>query len=717
MNHYKQLSRSVHQHEDRGELTRSLFDRLAMLAIIFGALTTLGSLVQISRYGLKPNIVIDFTTYLLVVIILLLRGVLPKTVYPLLALCIITACGISEFFFNGLITPNLTILSSCCVVIGALFGYRFGLYTLLACTAAVSLAAVLFTSGILTSIRDLDGYLAAPQSWFAQLTGFFTFALAGLTVVHFIQQQLWHSLGELKMQSEELQSSEKKYRLLTDNMRDVLLLLDLELRITYISPSAAKIFGCTPEELLMTKITRLTTRRNSTRLSKVFTGYISHSGHTHPEPFEFEFQRNDNSEFIAEFSPSLIRDAKGNITGIQGILRDISQRKKVERENELLEQQLRHSEKMEVIGKLAGGIAHDFNNQLAGIMGFAECITSDHEKHSETWESARSIIEITKRTADLTDKLLAFARKGNYLLETVDMHVIIDEVCSILSRSIDRSITISHDLSASPSCVKGDPGQIQNALLNIALNARDAMPAGGSLHFATSIRHVETGYSTPFQTAVNPGRYIHIVIRDTGAGIDPGTLKHIFEPFFTSKERGKGTGMGLAAVYGTIEAHHGIIDVSSTVNKGTAFHIYLPATDEKSSRPETTQLPLIDHGTGTILIIEDETTVSRMIRMVLGKMGYRTEACLDGTEAVACYRERNGDFDAVILDLILPGKSGKEVFRELRSINGSAKILICSGYSADRDVRILLRDENTSFIQKPFTMAELSHHISILLSH
>jgi two-component system, cell cycle sensor histidine kinase and response regulator CckA len=707
------LPASIHHHKDIEDVTQRLFDKLAIFAVPFSTIAASGSFFRIFRFGWNPNIIVDIVTYILVLLLFSFRRRFNTRKIAAVFLIIILLDGCITFFFSGLINVNLTLITSACVVLGALFGIRRGIIALVFCLISIITVATFYITGHLKFIYDLDSYLHTPHAWISQISGFFVYALAGLAVVHYIQMELWNSIRKLRQRSNELLESEKKYRLLTDTMRDVLLLLDTNYTITHINPSCMNIFGYSPEELHRKPITLLCPEKQRRHLTSRLDECVHEKNGKECPSFECQLQRKDTVPVSVEFTPTIIRDSQGSVIGIQAIIRDMSDKKRTEEEKRLLEQQLRQSEKLEVIGQLAGGIAHDFNNQLAGILGFAEIITSDSEKESEVRASAESIVSIARQAGDLTGKLLAFARKGNYLLSTIDLHVMINEIATILSHSIDPGIAIKRKLKARHYYISADAGQLQNALLNIALNARDAMPHGGLLQFSTVNSTIGPRFSTPFQSTVVPGQYLHLIIADTGSGIKPAVIRKIFEPFFTTKDTGKGTGMGLAAVYGTIQAHHGIIDVVSGYT-GTAFHIYLPVcTDKQPDRP-VPRSETVTSGTGTILLIEDEASVRKMMTMVIKKLGYDILSFAEGTSAVTYYRKSADAFDGVILDLMLPGMSGKETLQQLRAISPDIPVLICSGYSADKEVQHMLRDKKTFFIHKPFTMSELSHRISIL---
>ena len=687
-----------------------LFDKLSVFAITFGSIAAFGSVSRIFQFGWKINILSDCATYLLLILILLLRKRFPPVfiAIAIFTLLSINACG--DIILTGFATPSLIMLCSCGVALGTLFGFRIGLTFIGIATACITAISIFFIVNHLHTVFDLNQSLRSPLIWFSLISGFTVFSLASLTVVDFIKQKLVTLIKDLEQRSNELHASEKKFRLLAENMHDVLLLLNTQLHITYITPSVVTMFGFTPEELTDQRIDILAPVEKSALILTIFSRFFSHPAEQmlSISPFECTLVRKEGEEVPAEFTPSLFYDGNGELNGIQCIIRDLSTQKLAELEKKKLEQQLRHSEKLEVIGQLAGGIAHDFNNQLAGILGFSELLKASHPKDSETWETAQSIASIARHSADLTGKLLAFARKGNYRSQAVDIHILIREIIAILEHSIDPNITITQSLEAPHPFVIGDPGQIQNAFLNIALNARDAMQVGGTLSFSTRQSTVDEKFSSPYQPAITPGEYIHIIISDTGTGIDDDTKQHLFEPFFTTKAPGKGTGMGLAAVYGTIQTHGGILNVTSVVNEGTSFHIYLPVGTDTDSGAETENSPAILQGTGTLLVIEDEKNVGKMMEMVLKRLGYTVILCTNGTEGLARYEQSPEQIDAVIVDLILPGISGKELITALRAVSNTVRILICSGYRADINLQKLIEDTQTLYIQKPFSMNEFS---------
>ena len=380
---------------------------------------------------------------------------------------------------------------------------------------------------------------------------------------------------------------------------------------------------------------------------------------------------------------------------------DVTARKKAE-------EALRHREKMDAIGQLAGGIAHDFNNQLSGIMGYAELLASDCPDPGRA-QYAQRIVKAARRAGDLTRQLLAFSRKGNILAVPVDVHAIVGEVALLLERSVDRRIRVRQGLHASSAMVKGDPSQLEGAILNLALNAKDAMPEGGELAFSTEV--VSLREPSP-EMDVGAGTFLELRVADTGCGMSPEVRQHIFEPFFTTKQAGQGTGLGLASVFGTVRSHQGAITVESEVGRGTTFRILLPLHAVAPPRPESTSVRAGEHalprGDASILVVDDEELVCDLLREQLGGLGYRVLACVDVEAAVICYRRLWRSIDLVVLDMLMPKKSGLELFLEMKAINPEVRAIIASGFSLQGEAQEALDQGVMGFIPKPFAQAHLA---------
>lgn len=398
-----------------------------------------------------------------------------------------------------------------------------------------------------------------------------------------------------------------------------------------------------------------------------------------------------------------IKDQQGVITGVVLVFRDITNQYK-------MEEQLLQAQKMDAVGQLAGGIAHDFNNMLAGIMGCAELIGTVVHEPEKVKEYVDLIMDSSMQAAELTQKLLSFSRKNQLQKAPFDLHLIISKAFTILERSIDKRILIHTSLQAEYSTVYGDASQIQSALLNFGINARDAMPQGGSLTITTRNKKAAAGNGQKSQTAENT-QYIEITIEDTGVGIREEIKDRIFEPFFTTKGLGKGTGLGLSIAYTAIRENHGVIDIDSELGKGTCITILLPVCETEQPVGEKQIQEKNHHGEGTILIIDDERIVRIIAEQLLQDLGYSTITASDGKEGLAIYREQWEHIDLVLLDIIMPKMNGREVFYELQKINPKVKVLLCSGYQQDTNTLQLIEEGAKGFIPKPFKEVDLSHTV------
>ena len=363
---------------------------------------------------------------------------------------------------------------------------------------------------------------------------------------------------------------------------------------------------------------------------------------------------------------------------------------------------------------LPGGVAHDFNNQLASILGYSEMLRNRLDD-SRLLRFAENIRTAAGRSADLVQKLLDFSRKGKQTSVPVVINALLSEVISVLERSIDKRIQVRQVLNAGPVKVMGDPTQLQNALLNLAINARDAMPEGGEMVFETDIIALGEEFRRRHNYKIIPGTYLKMSISDSGCGMDKETQKHIFEPFFTTKAVGKGTGMGLASVYGTVLGHKGHINVYSEVGKGTAFHIYLPMPEELQDLLHEPSSLVPVKGTGHILVVDDEDLVRQMTVESLEDLGYQVTECRNGQEALELYRKAWEGIDLILLDQVMPTMNGQETYQELCRINPEVGVILCSGYSTSGNVQSFLELGIQAFVGKPFSALDLSQKIAEVL--
>ncbi len=404
-------------------------------------------------------------------------------------------------------------------------------------------------------------------------------------------------------------------------------------------------------------------------------------------------------------------------SGTVGVIRNITEKHLLEIQKKTLEDQLCQAQKMEAIGQLAGGIAHDFNNQLTGILGNAELLAETAESASGTRRYVENILLCVKRAADLTNQLLAFARKGKKLTTAVNIHKSILETINMLKHSITKDIQIISRLKAPNSTVIGDPSQLQNAILNIAINARDSMLFGGVITFTTTNITMGKEKKQPQSQRLSPGTYIKMCIKDTGSGILPEVKKRIFEPFFTTKPDGLGTGLGLAAVYGIVQNHQGALDVETKVDRGTEFIVYMPVTNQPANDMSYDNLQMKKaREDATILLVDDEASVREIARENLKSLGYRVITAKEGKTALSIYKSHYRDIDLVILDLIMPGLGGADTFEAMQDVNPQVKALITSGFNFNLSIQKMMNQGALGFIHKPYRIADISAKIDEILN-
>lgn len=500
-----------------------------------------------------------------------------------------------------------------------------------------------------------------------------------------------------------LRDSLERFKGLADFLPQSIFEMDLDGRLTFVNRWALQVFGYSEAEIAqgLTNLDVLVPEDRE-RAMRAAGETLAGGGLGR----QYRCLRKDGSSFpVMIHSVPILKDGKA--VGLRGIIFDLTELKEAEAERDRLKERLRHSEKMEAIGQLAGGVAHDFNNQLSAIMGFAD-ILMESEQDPVLRRFAENIAKACERSAELTKQLLAFARKGKYLSIPVDMNALVEEVVQFLQRSLDKRITLRVDLSAEPAMTLGDPSQLQNALMNLALNARDAMPEGGHLSFTTICRELDEAQCQELSQDIAPGKYLHVSVADTGNGMSPEVIQRLFEPFFTTKERGKGTGLGLASVYGTVKNHRGAVSVESVLGQGSRFTLILPF-HEGASELAAENLPEgFPSSARRVLVVEDEPLVGEMLAEMLRRLGYRVDLVPDGVLAVELFKREWRGIDLVILDLVMPRMSGRETFQRLREVNPSIRVLVSSGYSIDGEAQQVLEQGALGFLQKPFQAKELA---------
>jgi len=500
---------------------------------------------------------------------------------------------------------------------------------------------------------------------------------------------------------EALRASEEKYRTLVENATEAIFVVQDE-KIKFPNRRTISLSGYSAEELSRIPFTQL----------------------IHPDDQEVlgeQYRRGVSEEEIAGIQSYRCLNKAGEEVWVQvnsvpiswegrpaslNFLRDVTREKK-------LEVQFHTAQKMEAIGTLAGGIAHDFNNLLMGIQGYISLMLFDVSPSHPHHEYLRKVEEQVKNGAHLASQLLAFARKGKYEVKLMDLNKIIRHTSGMFERT-KKEIKIFRTYEENIWLVEGDQAQIEQVLLNLYVNAWQAMPEGGNLYLETKNTTLGPDYIMPF--ALKLGNYVCIAVTDTGVGMDKKTQGRVFEPFFTTKEMGRGTGLGLASVYGIVKNHGGFINVYSEVGTGTTFKVYLPASERTIPEEKKVSGEVLE-GKGTILLVDDESTILEVLGKTLTYTGYKVISAQGGEEAVEVYKEKKDQIDLVLLDMIMPGMSGGKVFDLLREINPKVKVILSSGYSIAGEASKIMARGCNGFIQKPFGIKELSQKIREILDN
>jgi len=516
-------------------------------------------------------------------------------------------------------------------------------------------------------------------------------------------------ITEHKRADEALKISEEKYRNILETMEEGLYENDLRGNYTFVNGAASRQMGYDFNEMVGMNFKKVvspeTARYLYTEYSRIFeTG----------EPallMNYEVYRKDGSAWVCQANVSLIRDHEGKPVGFRNLTRDVSELKKAEEEKTRLEQQLLQAQKLESIGRLAGGIAHDFNNMLTVILGYTELIKSGMPQGDLLSKDILEIEKAATRSRDITGQLLGFSRKQIIAPMPIDLNLLITGTKETLARLIGEDIDLRFIPGDDLWNIRFDRSQMEQILINLAVNARDAMPAGGTLSVETENVQLAEVYCKAHAGFI-PGSYVRLAVSDDGEGMDQETLQYVFEPFFTTKKTGKGTGLGLATVYGIVKQNNGFINVYSETGGGATFKIYIPRSIEEEEPAGTiADESMPTAGTGTVLLIEDDDMVRGMTTNMLETIGYETRSTANPHEALSIVENFPERIDLVITDVVMPGLSGKELWERMKATRPGIKFLFISGYTSDVILHRGILEEGMHFLQKPFGMNELARKI------
>lgn len=521
-------------------------------------------------------------------------------------------------------------------------------------------------------------------------------------------------LFEKKNETEaELKESEKKYHTLFDRVPVGIFRSAPDGRLVDINPSYIQMLGFSTRDEVMA-INAFDLYPNPEQRIQ-WQSEVEKKGIL--RDFEMLMRRKDGEIISVCMSCLAIRNSNGTVQYYEGIMEDITERKKAEKDRAKLEEQLRQSQKMETVGLLAGGIAHDFNNLLTPILGYTDMLIADSIPGSPKHHELTQVKLAADSAKDLTQRLLAFSRKQIIELKTVDLGNIITHVEKMLRRTIRENISININISPALSLIKADAGQIEQVLINLSFNAQDAMPEGGTMTIEAANIILDESYSNK-HPEIAPGNYAMLAVSDTGIGMDDETIAHVFDPFFTTKDIGKGTGLGLSTVYGVVKQHKGSICVYSEKNHGSVFKVFLPLSVEAREMNEKIDpaADILSHGNETILLVEDNEMVQKLARAMLESLGYSVITAKNPDHCIELASEYNRSISLLLTDVIMPEMNGKVLFEQLQHIIPELKVIFMSGYTSNVIVHQGVLDENINFIQKPFSLHTLSRKVREILN-
>jgi two-component system, cell cycle sensor histidine kinase and response regulator CckA len=530
----------------------------------------------------------------------------------------------------------------------------------------------------------------------------------GLLADHFNRM-----LDVLEEQDAHLRESEQRFRSLVEEEGSLPIFgFDRNRQTIFWNNACDRLFGYSREEVIGHPLENFIVPPSLRERYLRTIVPLLEQGKVHPAN-EIDLMRKDGSIVPIYYSQVQVRNRYGNLEWYSVIV-DLTERRRAAAEKQRLESQIQQSQKMEAIGQLAGGVAHDFNNLLQAINGYAEIVLDEIPEGSTGRTEIQEIARAGQRAARLVGQLLTFSRRQILQPENLNMNRVVDEFLKLLNRVIGEHIQIDFSPGRPIGTVRADRVQMEQVLMNLCLNARDAMPKGGLLKIETANVAVDEEFHRTHPWAP-PGQYVQISVSDTGCGMDADTRERIFEPFFTTKGLGKGTGLGLAMVYGIIKQHEGAIQVYSEPGMGSTFTVFLPAKGQAESGPAIKREISVRGGSETLLLAEDDETVRTLAQKILRGAGYKVLIAADGSEALRVFRQHAAEIDLVMLDMIMPQLSGRAVSEEIRKDYPQLPVLFASGYSADILQSNIRLEEDITLIQKPYSPKELLHRIRDLL--
>jgi PAS domain S-box-containing protein len=553
-----------------------------------------------------------------------------------------------------------------------------------------------------------DALAASPSAWLMSIVNpallAFVIGATIATLLNGIERQLLAT-----------KKSREKYRLLAENATDVIWTMDPSFHFTYLSPSIFQLRGYTDAEAMAQSLSETLAPESLKDVMARFARQMrlaesDDDSAWDPFVFEAEQPRKDGTTIFTSNHTKIVRGPDGQPDLIVGVTHDITERKRAEEEKARLEEQLRHSQKMEAIGRLAGGVAHDFNNVLCSITGHADLALLDLSAEDPLCKPMEQIAKAAGRAADLTRQLLAFSRKQVIAPKVVDLNHLIENLHPMLVRLIGEDIILRTVPQKRLGRVRVDPGQIEQVVLNLVINARDAMPGGGEVLIEAADVWLDDYYCEKHAKAT-PGAYVMLAVSDTGFGMSAEIREKIFEPFFTTKQLGQGTGLGLATVFGIVEQSGGRIEVYSEPGKGSSFKVYFPRVADQAETLTRADVPAPLGGKETVLVVEDEEMVRSLAVKLLTRLGYEALAAGDGDEALVLAKHHEGPIDLLLTDVVMPHMNGRELAAKLAELRPGIKVLYTSGYTQNLIAHHGVLDEGVQLVAKPYSLNTLAARV------
>lgn len=687
----------------------AMLDRIAWLALVLGGIGTLVSLVRPANPALRISMLMDGVVYLLAVPAFLLRRRIPYRVLMAYLVAVVAGGTFVSMWVLGLADTGLKIFTVLAVLAVVFFETRAAAWVMAGLLVLALLAGVVTVTGLVKVPMDWESYLRSPWTWAVYLAGWVVYGMAAVSAVWLLKSKYVEALERRAEEGRRLAESEARYRLLAENMTDGVFVQGMDFRVRFASPSLLTMFGGVREEEVLGQDGALwMTPESAGRARETFAvaAQAAMRGEVDPPLMEYEYVRKDGSRFWGEVRVKFLRDGEGRPVGVQGVLRDITARKRAEEERDQLRRELERSERLRVVGRLAEGVGHAFNNHLTAIMGYADLIkVSSSDEPAKEYASA--VVAAARSAAEEVRRLLVFSREDLKVdCEVLDLGEAVRWVVETMGRGLPGRVRLRSEASVSPVHVVGHGELLRSALTAVCRNALEAVEArGGEVVLTTGTVVGEKVAETVKGRWFDRSRgYGFVAVRDTGPGMSPEQMEHLFEPFFTTKPP-PAVGLGLPAALHAVEVCGGGIVVDSVLGRGSVVTLFVPLASGGCGGCAGA-----GGGLGRVLVVDDEPLVREVLTSYLRKSGYACEAAGSGMEALEVVKSGRFRPDAVILDLRMSGEPVGEVFGALRRLVPEAAIFLASGYGG-REASELLEKGAAGFFAKPFDLVEVDRRL------